>query len=284
MKSDLSFFSGRTVAIATQHKKERVMAPLLESALMLRCIIPAGLNTDVLGTFSGEVERTLDPLAAAREKCNLAMQLAECDLAIANEGSFGPHPAMFFIPADDEIVLLTDKKNGVEIKARYLSTDTNFAGKQIDNEKDLWSFAQTVQFPSHGLIVRKSKDDSTSIVKGITEPGVLADVYSEYKRIYGEVFVETDMRAMYNPTRMKNIEKAMQKLVEIIACLCPQCATPGFSIFEVKPGLPCSWCGRPTKSALSHILQCQKCHFKQENRYPNKKQEEDPMYCDFCNP
>ncbi|MFM7913089.1 MAG: DUF6671 family protein, partial [Bacteroidota bacterium] len=26
------------------------------------------------------------------------------------------------------------------------------------------------------------------------------------------------------------------------------------------------------------------CNFKKEDMYPNKKINEDPMYCDYCNP
>lgn len=31
-------------------------------------------------------------------------------LGIASEGSFGPHPSMFFISADDEFLIYMDKK------------------------------------------------------------------------------------------------------------------------------------------------------------------------------
>ena len=110
-----NFFTNRTLAIATKHNKEAVIAPILEKHLLVTCITPENLDTDQLGTFSGEIERVMDPLAAARQKCYLAMERANTDLAVASEGSFGAHPLLYFLPADDELLLLVDKKNNLEI-------------------------------------------------------------------------------------------------------------------------------------------------------------------------
>ena len=92
------------------------------------------------------------------------------------------------------------------------------------------------------------------------------------------------MRAMYNPTRRKVIEIATNKLIEKIKTTCPVCKTPGFGIIGVKEGLPCSACKAPTRSVLSHIYGCQKCNYEDYKVYPYDKTEEDPMYCDQCNP
>lgn len=104
------FFKGRKVVIATKHKKEEVIAPILEKELGLICITPIGLDTDKLGTFSGEVEREDDPITTLRKKCMMAIEASGIDVAIANEGSFGGHPTVFFAHADDELVMLVDKK------------------------------------------------------------------------------------------------------------------------------------------------------------------------------
>ena len=84
-----NFFEGRSIVIATKHKKQNAMAALLEKELGVSCIVPENLDTDMLGTFSGEIERDLSPLDAARKKCLLAMELTGTDLAVASEGSFG---------------------------------------------------------------------------------------------------------------------------------------------------------------------------------------------------
>ena len=133
-------FEGRTLVIATMHKKEQILAPILETGLGVKCILPEHFNSDQWGTFSGEIERSLDPVATAREKCLRAMELSGCDLGIASEGSFGPHPNLFFIHADDEFLLLIDSKNNIEIISRELSTKTNFNAKTIHTEKELLDF------------------------------------------------------------------------------------------------------------------------------------------------
>lgn len=277
-------FQNRKLLIATKHQKEGVIAPILEKELGVKCFTDETFDTDTLGTFTGEVERELDPISTAREKCLRAMKLNNCDLGVASEGSFGPHPSMFFISADDEFLIFIDTKNNIEVKVRELSTSTNFNGKQIQTQKELFEFAEQIDFPAHGLILRKSKDENTEIHKGITDIENLKKSFGQLYAKYNSVYAETDMRAMYNPTRMSVIEKATEKLVQKIKSTCPQCEMPGFGITEQKRGLECSLCGSPTNSTLSYIYVCQHCQFTKEEMYPNKQTTEDPMYCDYCNP
>jgi len=81
-------FKDRKLIIATKHNKEQVIAPLIEKALGVICFIDEDFDTDILGTFTPERVRKLDPISTAREKCLLAMKRTGCDLGIASEGSF----------------------------------------------------------------------------------------------------------------------------------------------------------------------------------------------------
>lgn len=277
-------FQNRKLLIATKHQKEKVIAPILKKELGVICFIDETFDTDTLGTFTGEVERELDPISTVREKCLNAMQMNDCELGIASEGSFGPHPSLFFVSADDEFLIFIDKKNNLEIIARELSTETNFNGKELKTENELLDFANSIGFPAHGLILRKTKDDVSEIHKGITDLEFLKTTFNHLHSKYHSVYAETDMRAMYNPTRMKVIKKAAKKLVKKIKSACPECQTPGFGITQAKKGLECNLCGSPTNSTLSYIYQCLHCKYTKEDMYPNKKKTEDPMYCDYCNP
>ncbi len=277
-------FSGRTLMIATMHDKESVIAPIMEKELGVKCITPINFNSDDLGTFTGEIERKDDPIATARKKCIIAMELNNCDMAIASEGSFGPHPSMYFLPADDEFLIFIDKKNGLEIIVRELSTETNYNATEVKSENELKDFSDAVKFPSHGLIIRKHKEDFKNINKGIKDWKILLNTYDQISKEHGIAYVETDMRAMHNPTRMKVIEKAAEKLVNKIQSKCPECNTPGFGITESKKGLPCELCHFPTSSVLSYLYSCLKCSYNKVENFPNLKQVEDPMYCDRCNP
>jgi len=277
-------FKGRKLLIATKHGKEKVIAPVLEKTLGVSCFTTQELDTDLLGTFTGEIEREHDPITTARKKCFMAMDITNCDLAVASEGSFGPHPTIHFISSDDEFLLLIDRKNELEVIARELSIETNFNGEEIKTEQALLEFATKANFPSHALILRKSNKDFTGLSKGITDIKQLKNCFHKLITDFGTAYVETDMRAMYNPTRMKIIELAAIKLADNITTYCPKCQTPGFSITEIKQGLPCEICSLPTRSTLSYMRICKKCNYKTEEKFPHGKQTEKAMYCDYCNP
>jgi hypothetical protein len=270
--------------IATKHKKEEVLAPILESELGVNSFVMDDYDTDVFGTFTGEIKREGNPLDVLRKKVDRGLALAGVDLAIASEGSFGPHPTVFFVPAADEVLLFRDKKNDLEIVAREITTDTNFGSAEVQSQEELLAFAEKSLFPSHALILSGVGDNATAFVKGITSQDELLSVFQELKYKAKTVLVQTDMRALYNPTRMKTIEKACHKLMKNVKSTCPGCVTPGYNVSDVLSGLPCSLCGRPTKSTLAHQYVCKKCGYEERRYYPNLKLEEDPTFCDYCNP
>lgn len=277
-------FDNRKILIATKHQKETVIAPLFSAEYNCHCFTSEAFDTDSLGTFSGEIDRKDDAIITLRKKCLLAHQATNHDLIISSEGSFGAHPSLFFAHADEEFVMIKDFKNNIEIVAREISLETNFNGQIINNQNELLEFAQKVSFPSHGLILKSSEKNFSKIYKGITDKEVLIENYHTLKNEFGIVYAETDMRAMYNPTRMNVIEKSTKKLIEKINYKCPQCQTPGFDIVLANPGLPCENCSFPTRSTLSYVYKCNECNFQEEKKYPRGIQYEDPTYCDNCNP
>ena len=159
-----------------------------------------------------------------------------------------------------------------------------YTQKTINNERDLLEFANKVNFPSHGLILRKDSGANDEIIKGIIDFDALLKTYHHLFKQFGTVYAETDIRAMYNPMRMAAIEIAAKKLVEKIKSSCPSCKTPGFDVTDYKEGLECSLCSMPTQAVKSLIYSCLKCNYSKEALYPNNKTSEDPMFCDFCNP
>lgn len=277
-------FEGRKLVVATMHGKEKVIAPLFQSKLGVLCHIPSDFNSDVFGTFSGEIDRIKDPLETAREKCYLAMQLSNCDLAVSSEGSFGPHPFIPFAKCDQELLLFVDRKNNIEISWNEISLRTNYSGAFIRSINELKNFTKEVKFPSHALIIKVNPDTADPIHKGIKNRKELEDLFHQYHQRYNSVYIETDMRAMHNPTRMQVINTATKKLISKIRSNCPKCNYPGFAVVRSVKGLLCEDCKLPTRSALKHIKACLNCGHEKEMMYPYKKQKENPMYCDFCNP
>jgi hypothetical protein len=277
-------FLNKEILIATQHGKEQVMQPLLEEKLGFKCFINQSFDTDTLGTFSGEMEREDDALQTLRKKCTIAMNENNFKVVIASEGSFGAHPSLFFAPANDELVMFLDKENDLEIIARTLSIETNYNSEEIKLETELLDFARASLFPSHALILQSSLKNAEFLFKGITNEKDLLDSFNKIKEKYSTVFVSTDMRAMFNPTRMKIIKETTEKLILKLNSFCPSCDFPGFDVVEVVSGLRCSQCNLPTKSTLSHLLICKKCAFTKTKMYPYSKAFEYPTYCNYCKP
>lgn len=278
------FFKGRDLVIATMHKKEEVMAPLFRDMLGVNVIVPEGLDTDLFGTFTGEIARDTDPVQTARKKCLAAHEKYNCSLVIASEGSFGPHPALFFAPCDEEVLVLLDLSNGIEVTAKKISAETNFSGRLVKSWAEAGEFASSALFPSHGLIVRGDEKENEGMVKGIRDPEKFKTVIENFLQKNGHAFIETDMRAMHNPTRMRVIRDVALKLIDTLNRFCPTCHIPGFDVVEITDGLPCEWCTSPTRSTLAYIYGCKKCGHREESKYPHGKTFESPMYCDRCNP
>ena len=182
----IEVFKNRTLVIATKHKKEEVIAPLLEEAIGVECFIPSLFDTDQLGTFSGEVERKLNPLDTARMKCKMAMDETGYDLAVASEGSFGQHPSLIFASADDEIVLFVDRKNNLEVIGRKISTDTNFDGREISSIKEGLEFVHKHGFPDHAMILRNNQNSVEIIHKNITDESRLIDFMEDLFKHFQE--------------------------------------------------------------------------------------------------
>ena len=277
-------FENRTLVIATMHQKERVIAPIMENELGVKCMVDKTINTDQFGTFSGDIERLNSVLDVLRAKCNYALKSTKSDLAIASEGSFGCHPNSFFTTVNEEWLMFIDKKNKLEIVEKLITLETNLNGAYITSETQLLEFASRCKFPSHGLIIKDQDKNFKFIKKGICTKKELIKQYSKCMLTHGFVYAETDMRALFNPTRMSVIERATKKLADKITKKCPVCETPGFGVVDVIDGLPCESCKIPTKSILYHVYSCSHCAHTTKLIHPTGKFFEDPMFCDNCNP
>ncbi len=282
----MQIFNGRKIVLATMHKKEKVIAPILKKELKLKIIIPKNFNTDNFGTFTREIKRAGDQLEAARKKAEEAMYITGLDLGIASEGSFSQHPSIPFIQSSLELVLLIDKKNNLEIKGHYRSSATNINGEYVSTLDEALKIAKDWDFPKNGLIIRKTKNEKHWIYKDISS---LEDFAKRITKILSNpftkrVFIETDMRAHKNPLRMKEIQKATKDLIKNIKSICPRCKTPGYIITSFEGSLLCSACSLPTNLPKDEIFTCAKCKFSEKKSAQKNNALANPQYCDFCNP
>ncbi|PSB16218.1 hypothetical protein C7B76_12090 [filamentous cyanobacterium CCP2] len=280
-----NLFHSRTGVLATMHQKEQVIRPIL-AQVGLQIVVPPEFNTDEFGTFTRDVKRPADQLNTARLKAQKAMDLTGLTLAVASEGSFGPHPSIPFVACDREIVMLIDRMHDLEIVGQALSTETNHRSQMVTTLKAALTFAEKIGFPTHGLVAMPEAQPSpdSPIVKGITNETQLLETVDRLLKQYGQAHLETDMRAMYNPTRMNVIAQATDDLLHKLQQCCPQCGVPGFTVIEHKAGLPCALCRSPTELALMAVYRCQKCDFSSVSYFPNGQEFADPAQCLYCNP
>jgi hypothetical protein len=277
-------FRGREAVVATMHGKESVITPVLLEKCGLICKAISDFNTDQYGTFTGQIARKENALTICKQKCLDAMHHSGLNIGIASEGSFFPHPEVPFLTINEEWLVIIDQNNNWEISESYVSSENNLNGKYVSNEDELLEFARQSHFPAHGLILRKGQYDYTDELKGIHNEQELVTHFRMLNSQYQGAYAETDMRAMHNPTRMKNIAQAALLLSEKMNSCCPRCDAPGFGVTEAVRGLPCAQCGSPTRSVLAHIYSCSSCLYKEERKYPKGMFTENPMYCDWCNP
>lgn len=282
------WLKNRVAILATMHQKERAIAPILESQFGVKVQVPENFNTDYFGTFTREIKRLGTQIEAARFKAEKALEMTGETLAIASEGSFFPHPAFPFVSCDREIVLLLDKQHNLEIMGQEISSQTNHSHKSIKTLQEAFVFADKIGFPEHGLVVMVNPHsiDNQEIFKGINTKNKLIESVEKSLKLSSDetIHIETDMRAMYNPNRMKVIEAATHNLIKKINQRCPQCFCPGFDVIERQSGLPCGLCHTPSSLILLDVYECQRCNFRKERQFPDGKQTADPSQCMYCNP
>jgi hypothetical protein len=264
------------------HGKEAVIAPLLSEHLDVTVMVPEAFDTDRFGTFTREILRHGTQLEAAFLKAEAVLRHTGGDLALASEGSFGPHPEIPFINANVELVVLLDRRNGLRLSGSSVSLEPVYGFKEVTTVEDAVAFANVNGFPEYGMIVRPFIDRPDDIRKGISSPEVLVSSVESALKTFGSVFVEVDVRAHKNPARMAVIAEATRRLLDSCQALCPECNAPGFVCAAHESGLPCRECGCSTEQVMAERFACLQCGYVEKRAVAQKFAE--PAYCAHCNP
>ncbi len=291
-------YAGARVALATRHGKERVIAAALQRGLDAELVHLSWIDTDTLGSFCGTVAREGSMAQACHAKAEWALREGGTGLAIASEGSFGPHPAVPFLAAGWECMVFLDPARGLRIEEQLLAPRTNFAHRLLPTAAhgvaawphDLMAWLERVGFPSHALIVRPV-EECGALPPGGMRKGVrtLAELQVAINAAAaatpgGSVRIETDMRAHCNPTRMASIRRLAFRLVRRLGSACPRCGSPGWGRIGLVHGLPCGWCGQPTDQVVAEQLGCPACSHQEQRPRSDGRTTADPGYCLVCNP
>jgi hypothetical protein len=271
--------------LATKHGKLPLIAPPLEEAVGLR-VETVAVDTDSLGTFTGDIPRQRPPLETAIAKARLGMSATGHALGLASEGSIGPDPAMPFVDTDQEIVVLVDDDNGIVVWESHSSWDVVAAATSVGAGDDLGPFLSEAGFPDHQLIVRPNIGAVHPIYKGISCIEMLTAAIAECAATAadGLARVETDLRAHACPSRRDVIAAAAQRLAGRIAARCPACGAPGWGRIDILLGVPCAWCGTQVTRQRAEIDGCPACEHRETRPVVSPEDRADPGECPNCNP
>lgn len=277
-------YHGKKVALLTQHGKERVISPPLEEQLGCHIVHVSGYNTDRLGTFTREIPRAGTQLEAAQRKARIGMELSGLTTGLASEGSFGPDPITGILPWNLELLVWIDDTLLIEVVG-CASGKTNFSHLLTASWDEAEQFAHNAGFPEHWLVLRPEGAEHPQINKGIAGWDEFKKAFHEAcgQAVNGRAFLETDMRAHANPTRMETISSAARDLAQKLCCCCPACGTPGFHRAERIPGLPCEDCGSPTRETRADAHRCVSCAHQLIVERTEVKVAS-AARCDYCNP
>lgn len=254
-------YAGARIGLATIHAKELAAAPAFRRVLGAEVVVAPNLDTDELGTFSGEVPRPDALVETCAIKAEMVFRTMDVDCALASEGSYGPIDRVPLNPGGVEIMAFVDRKRGLRIVETLPTHRTNWRLQRFAaGDPAVPGILKAMGFPRFGVFVICSSDMEHPI-KGLeTEAAVLAAMDREARRSDdGRAVLLADMRAHRNPTRMRVLRALSWKLAKRLERLCPECHTPGFGHIQSRRGLACEACGDPTPWIDFEIDGCSVC-------------------------
>lgn len=187
-------------------------------------------------TWTGEAESGGSAYGGVRRKCEMGSEIYGVDYALASEGSFGFPGFTPFRPRYHEVLHFIDRRRDCRLSITHHSEKTNYRMQVVDALEELEEFAARAKFPSHAPVLQPNDDKDKGVVfEGINTQDGLETAFEESLRHskYGKVWVQTDMRAHMNPSRMAVIGEVGDHLARRLATACPACGAPGWGSIGV---------------------------------------------------
>ncbi len=282
--SPTSAYAGQRAALATKHGKLACIAPsLAQTGLTVEAV---AVDTDTLGTFTGEIPRTAPPLGTAVAKARLGMAETGNPIGLASEGSIGPHPMVPWIIVDREIVVLVDDRRGIVVAGVAASADTTTIERTVHPGDDLARLVASADLPQHAVIVVPNVGPPHPVRKGLRRASEIAAAVTvcAASSADGAAQVQTDLRAHVCPSRRSVIRDAAEDLATRLLTNCASCGSPGVGKTDVVVGLPCGWCGGEVEVVRAEIHSCPACAHREERPVVPVDTTADPGRCPRCNP
>lgn len=275
----------KVVLFVTKHRKQHAVSSSFQGILGAK-VIALELDTDMLGTFSGEVERKDDRVTCARKKCEWGLQQSGVSCVLSSEGSFAADPMRPALAVDTETLYYIDAEHDFHLHLTEHSYKTNYKMRVVSSLDELVAFSAEVGFPEHALIIRPNDwRDKAILFKGINSQPQIVTAFEQSLKASRDnlVWVETDMRACFNPSRMGFIAELAEKMALRLTYRCPGCMTPGWGVTSQTAGLECRLCDFPTRGIKANQYACVKCEHT-HTEVISDTLKADPALCFICNP
>jgi hypothetical protein len=279
-------YANERIGLATIHAKELAVAPPFRRLLGAEIVVAPDLDTDMLGTFSGEVPRPDALVETCVLKAELAFRSLDVDCAVANEGSYGPIERVPLLPSGIEIMAFVDRKRGVKVIETLPTHRTTWRLMRFKaGDPSVPMAVKAMGFPRYGVFVVCSSDWSHPIKGLSTVDDVVSAMNQEAKRSEdGLAVLYADMRANRNPTRMRVLRAISWQLAKRLERLCPKCHAPGFGSIGSRRGLPCETCGLPTHWVDFEIDGCSACGHAESRPRKDGRKTAPKLSCKSCHP
>ena len=276
-------YARERIGLATIHAKERAVAPPFRRLMGAEIVVAPNLDTDALGTFSGEIPRPDALVETSLLKAELVFRAMDVDCGIASEGSYGPIDRLPLNAGGLEIMAFVDRKRGIRLVETLVTHRTNWRLLRFKaGDPRIAAAVTALGFPDYGVFVLRS--DWSHPIKGLTR---LDDVVSAMRQQAdsspdGVSVLISDMRAHRNPTRMKVLRALSWKLAKRLAVLCPKCKAPGFGHIDSRRGLPCEDCGTATHWIDFEIDGCAACGHAMSRPRKDGRKTASRLSCKAC--
>jgi len=277
-------YANARIGLATIHAKELAVAPPFRRLLDAEVVVAHGLDTDSLGTFSGEVPRPDALIETCVMKAELVFRALDVDCAMASEGSYGPIDRVPLVAGGIEIMAFIDRKRGLKIIETLGTHRTNWRLSRFKaGDPNVPRVVKSMGFPRYGVFVISNTDPDRPVKDLVNMDEVLAAVNREANRSEdGLAIVISDMRANRNPTRMQVLRALSWKLARRLQRLCPRCQAPGFGAIGAQRGLPCEYCGEPTHWIDFEIDGCSACGHAKARPRADRRRTAPRLSCPSC--
>ncbi len=265
------------ITLLTKHRKAAALCSALSGCGFKLCS-ETGFDTDQLSTFSGARSGATSLRGTALQKAKLGAELGNTRYGLGSEGSFGLDPFIELTPWNTEVLAWWDRVEQYAVYAFVQGPETNFNRKFVDSVEEAERFVTQCKFPAHGVII--GKPGEVDYYQDLANTEQMKDMLVRLLP-QSAVWLETDMRAHRNPTRMRMIERCARRLAMNLRSACPVCSKAGFVAVAQIPGAVCESCGAKTAAARAELFNCLSCGHEEERKLSSLAPA---SRCDHCTP